>query len=142
MAKKREFRRGEEVLLLSPNRGSSFDGRYLGPYVVSQKIDERTYRTDTPEGRKKTQVCHINRLKKYVHQEGQPVLAVITDSRKVEKEEGLAVKNPSLKHKNSVILSNLEKKLSHMLVPEGEDLKKLMREYPGLFSDVPRKTTK
>ena len=42
MAKKKEFEKGEEVLLLSPNRGSPFDGRYLGPYVVSQKIEERT----------------------------------------------------------------------------------------------------
>ena len=80
MAKKREFKRGEEVQLLSPNRGPAFDGRYLGPYVVSQKIDERTYRIDTPEGRKKTQVYHINRLKKYVCREGQPVLAVTTES--------------------------------------------------------------
>ena len=133
-ARKREFKRGEEVQLLSPNRGSPFDGRYLGPYVVSQKIDERTYRIDTSEGRKKIQVCHINRLKKYV-------LAVATKSRTVEKEVGPTVKNTPLKLKNSVILNNLEKKLNHLSIPEREDLKKLMREYPGLFSDVPRKTT-
>ena len=141
MAKKREFKKGEEVLLLSRNRGSPFDGRYLGPYVVSQKIDERTYRIDTPEGRKNTQVCHINRLKKYVRREGQPVLAVTAESRTVEREEGSAVKNPPLKLKNSVIPCNLGKKLSHLSVPEREDLEKLMREYPGLFSDVHRKTT-
>ena len=64
MAKKRPFKRDEEVLLLSPKRGSLFNGKYIGPYVVSQKIDEKTYRIDTPEERKKTQVCHINRLKK------------------------------------------------------------------------------
>ena len=33
MAKK-EFEKGEEVLLLSPNRGPHCDGRYIGPYVV------------------------------------------------------------------------------------------------------------
>ena len=80
MAKKREFEKGEEVRLLSLNRGPPFDGRYIGPYVVSQKIDERTYRIDTPEGRKKTQVCDINRLKKCVRREGQPALAVTTGS--------------------------------------------------------------
>ena len=140
MAKKRKFKRGKEVLLLSPNRGSPFDGRYLGQYMVSQKIDERTYRIDTPEGRKKTQVCRINRLKKYVRRKGELVLAVTSKSKTVERKEGPAVKNPPLKLKNSVILSNLEKKLSHLSVPEREYLKKLMREYPGSFSDVPWKT--
>ena len=66
MVKKKEFEKGEEVLLLFPNRGLHCDGRYIGPYVVSHRIDERTYRIDTHEGRKKTQVCHANRLKKYV----------------------------------------------------------------------------
>ena len=139
MAKKKEFEKGEEVLLLSPNRGSPSDGRYIGPYVVSQKIHERTYRTDTPEGKKKKQVFHIKRLKKYVHQEGQPVLAVATESRTVERKEAPAVKGPPLKPKNSVILSKFEEKLSHLLIPEREDLEKLMKKYPGLFSDVPQK---
>ena len=140
-AKKREFKKGEEVLLLSPNRGSPFDGRYLGPYVVSQKIDERTYRIDTPEGRRKSQVCHINRLKAYIRREGQPVLAVTANSHTVEGEEGPTVKDPPLKLKNSMILRNMEEKLNHLSVSERRDLKNLIREYPGLFSDIPRKTT-
>ena len=140
-ARKREFKKGEEVLVLSPNRGSPFDGRYLGPYVVSQKIDERTYRIDTPEGRRKSQVCHINRLKAYIRREGQPVLAVTANSRTVEGEEGPTVKDPPLKLKNSMILRNMEEKLSHLSVSERRDLKNLIREYLGLFSDIPRKTT-
>ena len=140
MVKKREFEKGEEVLLLSLNRRLPFDGRYIGPYEVSQKINERTYQIDTPEGRKKTQVCHINRLKKYVHWEGQPVLAVATESRTVERKEALVVKNLPLKLKNLVILSKFEEKLSHLSIPEWENLEKLMKKYPGLLSDVPRKT--
>ena len=63
MAKK-EFEKGNEVLLLSPNRVPHGGGRYIGPYVVTQRIDKRTYRIITHEGRKKTHVCHANRLKK------------------------------------------------------------------------------
>ena len=92
---------------------------------------------DISEGRKKTQVCHINRLKKYVHREAQPVLAVTTESRTMEGKEVPAVRNTPLKLKNSVILSNFQEKLSHLSVPEREDLEKL-KKYPGLFSDVPR----
>ena len=139
MAKKKEFEKGKEVLLLSPYRGPHCDGRYIGPYRVSQKIDERTYRINTHEGRKKTQVCHANRLRKYVHREREPVLAVATKSRTVERKEAPAVKGPPLKLKNSEMLNKFEEKLSHLSVSEWEDLEKLMKKYPGLFSDVPWK---
>ena len=72
VAKKEEFEKGDEVLLLSANRGPHCGGRYIGPYVISQRIDKRTCRIDTNEGKKKTQVCHANQLKKYVRQEGPP----------------------------------------------------------------------
>ena len=61
MAKK-EFEKGDEVLLLSPNKGPHSGGRYIDPYVVTQRIDKRTYRIVAHEGREKTQVCHVNRL--------------------------------------------------------------------------------
>ena len=93
IAKRKEFEKGEEVLKLSPNRGPHCGGRYIGPYVVSQRIDKRTYRIDTHERRKKTQVCHANRLKKYVRREGSP--------RKL---------------KNSEMPERFEEKLSHFSV--------------------------
>ena len=116
IAKKKEFEKDEQVLLLSPNRSPHCDGKYIGPYVISQRIDKRTYRIDTHEGRKKTQVCHANRLKKYVHQEGPPH-----------------------KLKNSEILKRFEEKLSHLSVSERKDLEKLMNKYTGLCSDNPSK---
>ena len=115
MAKK-EFKKGEEVLLQSPNKGPHCGGRYIGPYVVSQRIDKRTYRIDTHEGKEKTQVCHASKLKKYVCREGPPH-----------------------KHKNSEIPNKFEEKLSHLSVSERKDLEKLMKKCPGLFSDIARK---
>ena len=70
VAKKEEFEKGDEVLLLSSNKGPHSGGRYIGPYVVTRRIDKRTYRIDTHEGKKQTQVCHANKLKRYVRQEG------------------------------------------------------------------------
>ena len=69
---KKEFKKGDEVLLLSSNKGPHCGGRYIGPYVISRRIDKRTYRIDTHEGKKQTQVCHANKLKRYVRQEGPP----------------------------------------------------------------------
>ena len=111
MAKKKEFEKGERLLLLS-----HCSGRCIGPYIVLQRIDKRTYRIDTHEGRKKTQVCHANKLKKYVHRGGPP-----------------------RKHKNSEMPNQFKEKLSHLSVSEREDLEKLMNKCPDLFYDVPRK---
>ena len=110
VAKKEEFKRGDEVLLLSSNKGPHCDGQYVGPYVISQRIDKRTYRIDTNEGKKKTQVCHTNKLKRYVRQEGQP--------RKIE---------------NSAMLNKFEEKLGQLSVSEREGLEKLIKKYPSLF---------
>ena len=109
MAKK-EFKKGNEVLLLSSNKETHCGGRYIGPYVISQRIDKGTYRIHTHEGKKKTQVCHANKLKKYVRQEGPP--------RKI---------------KNSEMPNKFEEKLSQLSVSEREGLEKLIKKYPGLF---------
>ena len=109
-AKKEEFKKGDEVLLLSSNKGPHCDGQYVGPYVISQRIDKRTYRIDTNEGKKKTQVCHTNKLKRYVRQEGQP--------RKIE---------------NSEMPNKFEEKLGQLSVSEREGLEKLIKKYPNLF---------
>ena len=110
VTKKEEFKKGDEVLLLSSNKGPHCDGQYVGPYVISQRIDKRTYRIDTNEGKKKTQVCHTNKLKRYVRQEGQP--------RKIE---------------NSAMLNKFEEKLGQLSVSEREGLEKLIKKYPSLF---------
>ena len=107
---KKEFKKGDEVLLLSSNKGPHCGGRYIGPYVVTRRIDKRTYRIDTHEGKKQTQVCHTNKLKRYVRQEGQP--------RKIE---------------NSAMPNKFEEKLGQLSVSEREGLEKLIKRYPSLF---------
>ena len=110
VTKKEEFKKGDEVLLLSSNEGPHGGGRYIGPYVVTRRIDKRTYRIDTHEGRKQTQVCHANKLKRYVRQEGPP--------RKI---------------KNSEMPNKFEEKLRQLSISERGDLEKLIKKYPGLF---------
>ena len=106
MAQK-EFEKGDGVLLLSSNKGPHCGGRYIGPYIISQRIDKRTYRIDTHEEREKTLVCPANRLKKYVRREGPP--------RKL---------------KNSEMPNKFEEKLSHLSVSERKDLEKVNEQEP------------
>ena len=114
VAKKEEFEKGDEVLLLSSNKGPHCGGRYIGPYVVTRRIDKRTYRIDTHEGKKQTQVCHANKLKRYVRQEGPP--------RKI---------------KNSEMPNKFEEKLSQLSVSERENLEKLIKKIPRFISLTP-----
>ena len=111
---KEEFEEGDEVLLLPSNKGPHCGERYIGPYVISQRIDKRTYRIDTNEGKKKTQVCHANKLKRYVRQEGPP--------RKI---------------KNSEMPNKFEEKLSQLSVSEREGLEKLIKKIPRFISLTP-----
>ena len=106
-----EFKKGNEVLILSSNKGPHCGERYIGPYIISQRIDRRTYRIDTHEGKKKTQVCHANKLKKYVRQE-----------------------DPPHKIKNSETPNKFEEKLSHLSVSERRDLEKLIKKIPRFIS--------
>ena len=110
MAKK-EFEKGDEVLLLSPNKGPYSGERYIGAYIIIQRIDRSTYRIVTHERRRKTQVCHANRLKKYVRREGPP--------RKL---------------RNSEMPKKFEEKLSHLSVSEQKDLEKVYEQEPKLIS--------
>ncbi|KAL5006374.1 hypothetical protein ScPMuIL_015180 [Solemya velum] len=62
---------------------------YFGPYVVEKKVDDVNYIVQTPGRRKKTQLCHVNMLKKYVDREesktSQPIatLASVPSQRDV-----------------------------------------------------------
>ena len=107
---KKEFKKGDEVLLLSSNKGPRCGGRYIGPYVVTRRIEKRTYGIDIHEGKKLTQVCHANKLKRYVRQEGPP--------RKI---------------KNSEMPNKFEEKFGQLSISEKENLEKLIKKYPSLF---------
>ena len=118
VAKKEEFEKGDEVLLLSSNKGPHCGGRYIGPYVVTRRIDKRTYRIATHEGKKKTQVCHANKLKRYVRQEGPP--------RKIK---NLEMPNKFEERLSQLSVSERERERER----EREGLEKLIKKYPGLF---------
>ena len=122
---KEEFEEGDEVLLQSSNKGPHCGGRYIGPYVVTRRIDKRTYRIATHEGKKETQVCHTNKLKRYVRQAGPP--------RKI---------------KNSQMPNKFEEKLSQLSVSEreretkGDEFSSPMLKYERDEKEVRQQMTK
>jgi hypothetical protein len=58
-----EYSEGDYVLLRSPPVPGKFQYRWLGPYVVIQRISQLTYRIQLP-GANESVVVHVNRLKR------------------------------------------------------------------------------
>jgi hypothetical protein len=64
-----EYSEGDFVLLWSPvrkvGRSDKFQRRFGGPFRILKKLSEVSYVVEPIEGRKKEQVVHVSRLKKY-----------------------------------------------------------------------------
>ena len=71
-AKTRQFGPGDKVLVLFPLPGNPLQARFSGPYVVKSREGDLNYVVKTPDRRKKTQLCHVNMLKKYVERGNYP----------------------------------------------------------------------
>ena len=61
----RAFQPGDQVLVLIPLMGSALQARYSGPYCIERHVNDLNYILSTPDRRRKTTLCHINRLKSY-----------------------------------------------------------------------------
>lgn len=138
-----------------------FQAKFTGPYVVKKKVSDTNYIIDTPDRRRRSRVCHVNMLKKYVTTQCKSE----TKSDKTANDEnceiecanfnccyGLQlhhgrgldnreVQVSSTRLQNSVILGNLKTYLAHLGESQANELTNLLYEFPSLFSDVPGKTT-
>lgn len=81
----REFQIGDQVLVLLPIPGDPLKMTFSGPYGIKDKVDDINYVIATPDRRKKTQLCHINQMKRYYHRQD----LTISNSDMITK-EGLA----------------------------------------------------
>lgn len=82
-----------------PVVGSRLEARFSGPYEVERKISDIDYVVKTPDRRKKSHVCHVNMIKRYVVraqtimpsegvvQRASPVLSVASPSYSPVEEE-------------------------------------------------------
>ena len=88
--------------------------RYYGPYTVDKKIGGVNYIVNTP-GRRKKQLCHVNKLKQYKDRDSSSVTPIVVSSVPQEQSElnsedmNLIKSDPALsKLKNSDILKYLD----------------------------------
>ena len=98
----------------------------------------------TPDRRKDNQLCHVNMLKPYFERNSQEkthlVNAVSLHPREENDLSEHSTPSDTTKLKNSVILKNLDLKLTHLLPSQRQDLKRLTYDFQHLFPDVPTRT--
>ncbi len=124
----RSFQVGEQVLALLPVLSSPFQAKFTGPYTIVKCYPNNNYLLNTPDRRKKVQVCHVNLLKSYVSLVSSLSVNVVTTNivdpsvseTSVEMVDFLEEKNgPSRsivegRLNNSEVLANLAYHLSHL----------------------------
>jgi hypothetical protein len=152
-SKKREFKPGDQVLVLLPVTGKPLQARYVGPYTVDKKVTDLNYVINTPDRRKPKQMFHINMLKMYHSRDNdvaRPVQAStfvkpisVTDTVVDSVDDDVIITSLStVKLQNTDILNDLDNRLKHLDNDKRDELKKLISEYPQIFSDVPTRTDK
>ena len=135
-----------------PIPGIPLQSRYYGPYTVHKKTSDVNYIINTPVRRKQKQLCHINMLKEYIDRDNSVITpvnvinSVPDEQSQMDSEDMNFVKSDPLSSKlqNSVILKDLDQKLSHLDLVNRNDLKQLIHEheYEHLFPDIPTRADK
>ncbi len=156
-AKLREFQVGDQVLALLPLPANPFQAKFTGPYSVVKRFSNNNYLLNTPDRRKKVQVCHSNLLKLYIAPVRSVTVNVVNSfpessplfhstsgdslENADEDESFLSREKVDGRLKNSEILLNLSSHLSYLTEKERSDVTELVVSFPSLFLDVPGRTS-
>uniref|UniRef100_A0A8C6MDF9 Integrase catalytic domain-containing protein n=1 Tax=Nothobranchius furzeri TaxID=105023 RepID=A0A8C6MDF9_NOTFU len=145
----RDLQVGDQVLLLNPTMNTLLSPKFEGPFDVVSKLDDRNYVIKTPLMRRKTKVCHINRLKLLHVKDSGPsqsgVVATTVISTPPEDPDvfcrASAVGPPTTPWScNSEANKNLHDCLTHISHSQQVELQDLIHSFQELFSDVPSQT--
>ncbi|XP_068203040.1 uncharacterized protein [Palaemon carinicauda] len=129
---------GEEVLVLLPIPGNPFKAKFSGPWKILKKVNDLNYVVETPDRRKKTQVCHVNMLKAY---QGRETIRPVLSLAKVEEKEEFGETSSMSLLGNSVALGNLPGMLDHLSATQSKEVMNLITKFAVLFQDVPGLTS-
>ncbi|XP_068240411.1 uncharacterized protein [Palaemon carinicauda] len=129
---------GEEVLVLLPIPGNPFKAKFSGPWKILKKVNDLNYVVETPDRRKKTQVCHVNMLKAY---QGRETIRPVLSLAKVEEKEEFGETSSMSLLGNSVALGDLPGMLDHLSATQSKEVMNLITKFAVLFQDVPGLTS-
>ncbi|GBM03940.1 Retrovirus-related Pol polyprotein from transposon 17.6 [Araneus ventricosus] len=138
-AVKREFKEGDLVLVLATGRGNKFGIQWMGPGTIQNKISETNYAVEIPGKRERSQIYHINMLKRY-HKRPEAVNLVeleMWDATQIDNDLDFPFieTNPNIYDFQEITESSA---LSERLEPDQIDqLRQLLGKYSTSFSNEP-----
>ncbi|XP_069167999.1 uncharacterized protein [Procambarus clarkii] len=150
-----EFQVGTWVMVLLPGKRKVTEPRFEGPYRVVKRIGQVSYEISKPDRPRKTQVCHIDRLKPYFQEEGKATVrngtmrpegeggAVMCMrlNQELPEEEGKWAGADGTHLSNTESLRSIGEKLQHLKGKQRAELMTILRESEFIFTDVPRRHT-
>ena len=140
----RSFEPGQKVLVFLPLQNDPLKAKYYGPYKILRKTSAVNYLIETPDRRKKTRLCHLNMMKAYYDRDEDeqmdplPILAAVTTCETESQED--PVEGIGHRFKNSEIMNDLDKFLSHLDEEKMSDIKQVMKSSSSIFGDTPSVT--
>ncbi len=164
-AKSRSFQVGDRVLALLSLPNNPFQAKFTGPYSIAKRLSNNNYMLNTPDRRRKVQVCHINLLKSFVDPVSTASVGVVTQCDPSNlAQHPVVVASPSCstcdefsnfdedgnlhsrgkvdgRLDNSKILADLLCYLSYLDKGKRNDVIGLITSFPSLFLDTPGRTS-
>ena len=129
-AREREFKMGDQVLVMLPTETNKLLAHWQGPYTVIKRMGRVNYKIDMSDLKKRKRTFHVNMLRKF----HSPEFAGYTEGMDEFDEEELATWNHKMDEKPKVS--------DQLTNDQSEDLKMLITEFPEVWSGTPSKTDK
>ncbi|XP_067939845.1 LOW QUALITY PROTEIN: uncharacterized protein [Watersipora subatra] len=130
-AKKREFQKGDKVLILLPTNHNKLLMHWQGPYNVEEKVGINAYQVQV---KGKSRTYHANMLKKYYVRDSEKEITEAAGIGEVEEEEGTLVELYSEKSVGTVKDLKMGENISDELRKQITDI---VKDYTDIFTDRP-----
>ena len=132
-AQMRSFQPGDQVLVFEPST-DKLEPRWCGPYAVTDKLNDVTYRVKTPERRKQVRQYHVNSLKAW---NALPQVAMVTYCEEETEEEADGEPYLYLFERGDQVDPEINTDLTEA---QRGQVQQLVAEYKDVFSGEPGST--
>lgn len=134
----KEYKTGEEVMILKPNRKNKMELYWEGPFIITEKVNEVNYKIQKKNGPKQPTVYHANLMKPYFKREETSNHAVDINEED-EQETELKIWPGSISDTtiDPEDVLNMAENVGDLSEKQREELKAVFAKVPVVFSLKP-----
>ncbi|XP_064485140.1 uncharacterized protein LOC135397466 [Ornithodoros turicata] len=134
----RLYQEGDKVLVLRPTRANKLQVHWDGPFTVLRKLSDTTYMIQFRGRKKEVRTYHTNLMKPYIsvtHVVSVALNAPEEQPSDVPEWGDIGDNQPTVDEIVRTVVGKIE-----LSEEETDDIRRLIRDFEGLFSDIPGKT--